>query len=247
MKRFKPNIHSLISQLRSYEVLISSFIVIATVIVLVITLLIPNFQKARKIFSEHQNLAKKLVAIKKKDEELSKINYQLFKDTLPKIILVLPYQKDFVSLFTRFDQLQSKTGVTILRTDFQLGVISTTSANIAKQEMKGTFFIPMSVEVVGTQPQIEQFIDSLSDVTGRLITISEIQWQFREDQSITAAINGKAYFTPLPVSLGTLETTLPQFNKSQQSLFDKVSQNSDLDIPFVETDTIPTGKKNLFE
>lgn len=232
--------------LRTYEILISSALVICVTFALVFTLLIPNFAKSQQIFENERVLKVRLSQLKQKDEFLAKINYDSYQETLPKIFSVLPFQKDFVSLFDRFDQLQQKTGVTLSRSDFALGVISTGSAQLIKQTVKNSISIPMTMEVLGTKSQVQNFLDALVDLSGRIITITDIQWQLKEDGQMQALIKGKTFFALLPTTLGNIDTPLATLSKSKQGIFNTIAE-----IPTSliqeEPQQIPVGKKNLFD
>lgn len=237
----------LLTQLKKYEVIISSLVVMSVVIILVFSLLLPNFTRAAQIYDNQKILSARLKQLKMKDLSLSQLHADTFTEILPRTFQVVPFSKDFVSLFTRFDQLQSETGVTILRTDFQLGVVSTNSASLAKQSVKGTLLIPMTVEILGTKDQTQQFITDLIDLTGRLITVTNIDWHAKESGQLQTVINGDAYFSLLPTTLGSIDSPLPALDKTKQDMLDKIGQIQLSSESVGDISTIPVGKRNLFE
>jgi Tfp pilus assembly protein PilO len=230
---------------KKYEVITSSVLVILTTIVLSFTILFPNFSRAATVFENEKVLKKRLTQLQAKYKDLQNIEYLKYKDTMPKIAMVLPYDKNFVSLFNRFDQLQFETGVTILRTDFQLGIISTNSASFSKATVKGQDAIPMTLEIIGTKDQVTQFLTKLSDLSGRLITIKDVQWSQKDSQT-DAAINGIAYFSLPLTTIGNIDSPLPILNKRQQDIFSTIQQSIAIENPQDEIG-VEVGKKDIFK
>lgn len=237
----------LLSAMKHYEVIISSLLVMCVVCILVFALLLPNFTRAAQIYSNQKILATRLKQLKMKDQSLSALNADTYRAILPRTFQVMPINKDFVSLFNRFDQLQSESGVTVLRTDFQLGVVSTNSASLAKQSVKGSIIIPMTVEILGTKDQTQLFIKSLIDLSGRLITVTDIAWHLKEFDQLQTVITGDAYFSLLPATLGSIDSPLPGMDKTKQAMLDTIGRIQLSTEALSETVTIPVGKRNLFE
>lgn len=233
--------------LKRYEVLISSAIVIVATVALFIAVLIPNFTKSESIHASENQLATRLKLLNQKNQDLTSMDAKLYEETLSKLYTVLPYQKDYVSLFNRFDALQNETGVTILRTEFQLGVVSTNSAQLAKQQKKGAFVLPMSVGVSGTKEQVVKFVEALTDLSGRMITPSSIQWQESQDGQLTAQISGNAYFSLLPTTIGNIDTPIDALDKPKQAIFDKIAKAPLSPESQLDTSGVKVGKQDLFQ
>lgn len=230
--------------LTKYELLIASGVVIVFVFLLSILFLLPNFQKAQEIFSKKRELVTKLSQLTAKEKTLTSLSQAFYNQTFPKIAQVLPQFRDYLSLFSRFDTLQERTGVSIVRTDFQLGIISTASARVVQG---GSQAIPvaMSFEVLGTPTQIQKFLDSLRDLTGRFISVEDIQVTFRENEILQANFNGHAYFYLLPGTIGQVDSPLPILDKERETLLTTIAKNQ---LPVIQegAETESVGKKDLF-
>lgn len=237
---------SFLATLRKYEIIIAGIVVFFVVIGLSILFLLPNFAKAQMIFSQQRQLEKRLVVLKTKDRLLSSFDYQYYKENMPKISQVLPLFKDYVSLFNTFDALQVKTGVVILRTELQLGVISTSSANLARNAGNNATALPIALEVNGNASQLQSFMQSLTDLTGRILTIDEVQLNFKEGDLLQARLTSKAYFYSPPTTIGGVASPLSPLNSSLDALLKKIAENP---LPPSEEDEVKdivVGKKNLF-
>lgn len=237
---------SLAALVRNNEIIIASGLIILVVIILTLYFLLPNYFKANQIFSQTGQLRSKLSVLNKKDELLGKIDANFYKDTFPKVRQILPNEKDFVSLFYTFDTLQFKAGVTISRTEFQFGVISTSSGTLAKASGTAAFTIPMTIEVSGEKGQIKKFLDSLTDLSGRMITVENVQWNFKTENEVSVLINGLAYYYPLSGTIGSIDTSLPELNSQQTDIQKAIAENVVLVKDDVEEANIKTGKKDLF-
>ena len=242
MKKY-PGVAALI---KNNEILLVSGLVILIVIVLTSSLLIPNFYNANKIYSQTGELRTRLGKLNIKENQLSGIDANFFKETYPKMNVVLPGDKDYVSLFSTFDTLQEKTGVTIARTEFQFGVISTSSGNFARAPGTSAYVVPMSIEVKGNKSQIKRFIESLTDLSGRIMTVENVDWNFKSRQDVNTLISGLAYFYPRPLTIGSVESPLPLIDEKQSEIHKSISEKV---VLFQEEDLptdIQTGKKDLF-
>ena len=123
----KKPINYYLYKLKKYEIIGVSSLVILSVLALSYYFLLPNLRKAQEIFSQQKQLRARLTILRKKDELLSTIDSKVYQENINKLTGILPGSKDYVSLFNTFDNLQIESGVTILKTDLQLGSISTQS------------------------------------------------------------------------------------------------------------------------
>ena len=231
--------------LQKYEIILAGSVLFLVSIILSWAFLLPNISKARLIFGQQSQLRTRLDKLKAKDKLMSSLDYQYYQENLPRINQVLPLSKDYVSLFTTFDQLQAKTGILIAKTNFQLGMISTSSASIVKTSGT-TVIMPITLEVVGGQMQLDEFMKSLSDYSGRILTVDNIQLGITEDRLIKAKLSGNAYFYPPPATLGSIESPLPMVDNAKEDILKKIA---DYPLPVSREDegkTIPVGKKDLF-
>lgn len=232
--------------LKKYEFLIAAGTVLLFVLFLSAVFLLPNFSKAREIFSKETQLRTKLSQLTQKDKTLRSLNQEFYTKTFPKIVQVLPQSRDYFSLFSRFDALQSQTGVAIVRTEFQLGVVSTSSAQRVQSESQQATAVAMNFEVLGTPAQIQKFLDALTDLTGRFMSVEDFQITFREDSLLQASFNGRAYFSLLPGTIGRVDSLLPVLDKGKETLMAKIAQNQ-LVTAEEDAGTGSIGKKDLFK
>lgn len=235
--------------IRKYEIIIASMVVFIITLVLSYFILIPNFTTAKNISDQQSLLQKRFSSLHEKDKTLRGLDNQYYKENLSKLNQILPGSKDFVSLLSRFDVLQSKAQVLIVKTDFRLGVISTSSAGLVKAPGTNAYMIPVSFEVSGNVSSLNKFIETLTDLTGRLITTDEIKVNYKEDNTIQANFKGKAYMYPLPMLIGALDSPLPKLDNKAGDLLKRVAG-----IPLVEIaetekkiETLSVGKKDLFD
>lgn len=239
-------IKEVFSFIKKYETVISSVAIILFIIILTIQLLLPNMQKVNEIYNQRDELKLKLAKLQKKEKILSSLDQQYYKENFSKLSLSLPETKDFVLLFTTFDQLQTKTGVSILRTDFQLGTLSTDSAIFKQGKPTDTYKIPLNLKIAGNIEQIIQFLDSLSDFSGRLITINNIRLEIKNDEDIIAMLDGSAFFYPIPRAIGSIDSSLPEMNQNQADIMALISRINLVIPQEAKAENIPVGIQNLF-
>lgn len=235
-----------LSEIRKYEIFIASAFILLMIIILSIGLLVPNFNRAQEIYQKQKELTIRLENLRKKDNTLSGLDFNYYKDNFVKINYVLPEAKDYVSLFKTFDLLEKKEGVSIIKTDFQLGIVSTDSSKLAKTAGSPTFFIPVTIEVIGNLPSLQNFIKSLSDYTGRFISIDSFSWVKKDGDRLLLNLSGRAYFYPLPTTLGTVDSPLAKISENEEKILAKISSISVVEEE-VTIDKGDLGKKDLFQ
>lgn len=244
MKKFTEII---IRFVKTYEIIIISCLVIFTVIILFLNFLIPNINKAAEISSQYKDLQSKVNSLKVKDDALSALDEQYYKDNFPKLSMVLPDNKDYVSLFNTFDALENNTGVGITRTNFQLGIVSTGSAKLVKTVNGApSLDIPVSLSIVGDVTNIKKFLDELRNLTGRLITLEKMDWNYKDEDTIEMVVYGKTFYSPFPSTLGSVSSALPKINPKQQEILTKISQIKIVKDEESGGQSVSVGKKNLF-
>lgn len=236
-----------LSIIKKYDTILASMFVIIAVIFLSFLYLYPNFQKAQEIFSQQKNLRTKLTVLRKKYDLLTSLDNNLFQTNIAKLNNTLPESKDYVSLFETLDNLQSQANVVITRTDLQLGIVSTSSANLKKTTTSLAYDVPISVEVIGSLAEVNTFIKSLSNLSGRIMTLKSIQWSKTGEDSLQVLLKGYAYFYPIPAKLGSVDTALPELDKDKEDLLKKVDEVIVYTSEESESGSVDIGKTNLFE
>lgn len=233
-------------RLRKYEIIIASAFVILSVIGLSIVFLIPNFSKAGDVARDKETLRKKLNMLKDKDNKLVTIDYPYYQKAYLKMDQILPQGKDYVSLFSTFDNLEQTTGVRVIRTDFQLGPLSTTSGQLVKAPGTSAFIIPVIITVIGDDAGLKQFIRGLSDFSGRLINLDDLKWSKGENVS-QLVMSGKAFFYPMSSTMVRIDSPIPDLDKNKMEIIDKIANLPDIqnNVPIVDKTNV--GKSDLFQ
>ncbi|OGG31518.1 hypothetical protein A3I51_04430 [Candidatus Gottesmanbacteria bacterium RIFCSPLOWO2_02_FULL_38_8] len=244
MKKVKINFLKIFKR---FEIPLASGIIIIFSGILTYKLLIPNLFKAREMNEDGKLLRKKITNLSNKKKILSSVDERLLRDNFIKLNYVVPDNKDYVLLFTTLDQLQQKIGISITRTDFQLGVISTSSALLKRNKTADNYIVPVTLEVIGTIEQLQSFLGELSNLSGRLITAEQIKIEVLDFGLVKAIISGRTYFNPLPEQLGPVETEIPEFNQNYQEIFKKILENQyPIEVIEETQENVPVGKNNLF-
>ncbi len=236
-----------ISLIQQYEVLIASSVVIILVIFLVFNMLVPNLQKANQIYVQGQSLRHKVDALKQKNNLLSTLDYQYYKEIFLKSNQVLPEGKDYVSLIETFDLLEKKSAATILRTDFQLGVVSTSSANLISAVGTSAFVIPINIEILGTKEAIQKFLELVESYGGRLMVFDDMSVTTKQGEILDAVFTGRSFFYPLPTTLQAVDSPLAKLDKNQDEIIKKINKITITSETDNDIDQNSIGKKNLFE
>ncbi|MBM3283687.1 hypothetical protein FJY90_05595 [Candidatus Gottesmanbacteria bacterium] len=232
--------------IKKYELLLASGLIIILLIILAINFMLPNFQRAKLIFSQKLTLQQRYEKLTHKDKALLEMDAKFLQETYPKISWILPEYKDFVSLFSAFDLLQEKTGVTILRTNFQFGTISTRSASLIRSFGIESFTVPLTIEVAGNMSQLQKFQEMVANLSGRLIILDNSQWTFKKN-NIAVRFDGRAFFYPVSAEIGAIDSPLPSLSKEKEEILKKIAQNIHIESIEEDQKRISSGKSNLFQ
>lgn len=231
-----------------YEIIIASAAVLLLIFFLAANILVPNLYRAREITTQEQALKKRSDILAKKNTVLASLDYEYYKAVFLKLNQVLPEAKDYVSLIGTFDTLEKQSGVSVVKTDFQLGSVSTTSSSLVRAGGTAAFIVPLHVEVMGSLETVEKFLEAVANYTGRLMVFDEMSVSVQPQGILDVSFTGRAFFYPLPTTLGAIDTSLPEVGKDQENILAKVNK---LPLPAseakVELDKNSVGKKNLFE
>ncbi len=236
-----------LSLIRQYEIIIASSLVLLLVVFLIFNMLLPNLKQANQIYVQGQALRHKVDALKQKNNLLSSLDYQYYKDIFLKSNQVLPEGKDYVSLIGTFDLLEKKSAVTILRTDFQLGVVSTSSASLVRAVNTSAFVIPINVEIAGTKEAIQKFLEIVGSYKGRLMVFDDMSVTTKPGDILDAVFSGRSFFYPLPTTLESVDSPLAKLDKNQDEIIKKINDLTLSSEAVIEIDQSAVGKKNLFE
>lgn len=236
------------SFIRKFETIIASSAVLLLVFFMTTSILLPNLNQANKILAQEKTLRTKLDLLTSKNNVLSSLDYQFYKDSFLKLNQVLPESKDYVSLIETFDTLEKQSGVSVEKTDFQLGAISTNSSTLIKTSGISAYVVPINIGIAGDLETVKKFLESVANFTGRLLVFDDMSLNVKPSGFLDVSFNGRAFFYPLPTTLGPIDTALSRLDKNQQEILDKISQSS-LAVTGSEQafDKGSIGKKILFE
>ena len=107
--------------------------------------------------------------------------------------------------------------------------------------------MPLTLEVIGTTNQIENFLVNLSDLSGRLIIADQIKMDFADNGLVTAEISGNTFFNPLPKTIGSVDTPIPVFNDNYRAIFNRIlAKKYPVQVLQENQQSVPVGKENLF-
>lgn len=236
----------ILTYIKYYEITIAAGIVIVVVIFLSFQFLIPSLIHAKFIYQQKKFLQTKLQVVRQKDSTLSNLDSDAYKNALSQLGKILPETRDYVSFFTTFDELEKKHAVSISKTDFQLGLLSTQSGRLVKSPNSPAYVIPITMQVIGTTESLPAFFADLYSLEGRLITIDSIHWGIPTDTGeLKADITGKAYYYPLPALLGNIDTPLVKLSKNQEDLLNQVISVKPADES-QDFSNVEVGIKSLF-
>ena len=69
-------------------------------------------------------------------------------------------------------------------------------------------------------------MNEIRNLTGRLITLEKLDWNYKGGDIIEMSLNGKAFYSSYPSTLGSVSSPLPKINTKQEEILTKISKNT---------------------
>lgn len=241
------NRYQIIILIRRYEIIIASLMVLLSLTAASYLFLIPNFNRAKIIFGQKSQLQKRLDKLKQKENALSDLDIKYYQGVLTKFYRILPDGKDYISLFETLDSLEKKANVKVTGSTFPLGSLSGGTAQLKKSVAGSVYIFPVSMAIQGDFPSILTCLDTLDDLSGRIITVDSVSIQKDKANVYKFSLTGNTFVALPPSTIGSVESPIPKINNNQQALMDKIAKIK-MDTPeLTGQEKVPIGKKNLFD
>lgn len=237
----------IINIIRKYEVIFASGVVLLAVTGASFIFLWPSFNRAKLIFEQKSQLQKQLDKLKQKNNALSDLDSKYYQGILTNFYRILPDGKDYISLFETLDGLETKTKVRTLKTDFPLGFLSGEVSMQKKSQGESVYILPIAIDIRGDFSSLQKYLEALNDLSGRIIVVDSVSMKIQPTGIYTLSIAGNTYVVPAPGTIGSLDSSIPKINKSQQELLDKIAKIKIDTYQTAAGQQVPVGKKNLFD
>lgn len=241
------NKFQILNIIRKNELILICLIILAGLAFSTNLFLIPNINRVQQIYSQKNLLQKQLNKLKQKENALLDIDDKYYQNVLTKLFVIIPDSKDYINLFETLDELEKRTSVKVLRTDFQLGPLAGGGDQTKKSSIPGVSFLPIAIDIQGDYLSVQNFLNALSDFKGRIIIIDKVFVNTEKDNNYKLSMSGNTFIVSAPTAIGSLDSPLPKINNTQQEIIDRIAALKSEIGTFKDQEKVTVGKKNLFD
>jgi hypothetical protein len=211
--------------LRNYQSMIVSGAIILFCVIALIFAVIPSVQKIQEMFVQVSDIAAEAEGLQKKLNVLNALDEQTLRFQLASVLTAVPGDRSFPSLFETVEGVAARTGVVVQQMGLSGGTTLATpsAAKLSAADRKlGARTVPFSVTVNGSISAVQEFI-TLAPNVRRLLRIRTFAIAFPPDERpLTVSIEMDAFYEPLPTSLGTAKTILPELTAADNEIIERL-------------------------
>lgn len=157
------------------------------------------------------------------------------------LLKALPPEKDVASTLLTLKFLSSKSGVTIGNLSIDPGEIGSPSSSLEKESFP---YLPMGVKIESSKESFYSFLDAILDGLP-LMSVDSIRISSSSLEAISADLNLRTYFMPLPSTLGLPESPLSPNLTQEIEILERLqsfkSSEEEIMMPVLQS-----GKENPF-
>lgn len=212
--------------LRTYQNMIVSGAIMLFCVIAIALAVAPSLQKTQELFSQMSDIAAEADGLQKKLDTLNALDEQTLRFQLVHVLTAVPGDRSFPSLFETVEGVAVQTGVAVQQMSLSGGTTLATpsAAKLSAADRKlGTRTIPFSVTVNGSISGVQEFI-TLAPNVRRLLRIRTFSIAFPPDERpLTVSIEMDAFYEPLPTSLGTAKTILPELTAADNAIIERLA------------------------
>ncbi len=228
---------------RTYQNLLVSLVLLVFCLVSVIFGVLPSAHKIQELVSQMRDVSESTAGLQKKLDSLVLLDEGTLRQQLSSVLSAVPAERSFPTLFETIEGVAGQTGVAVLQMQISGGTTLATpsAAKVSAADKKlGTRTIPFTVTISGSLQAVQQFITVVPGVR-RLLRIRTFSISFpRDDRPLTVAIDMDAFYEPLPTSLGSAKSVLPQLTSADDQIIGRLSampliskENGELPPPLI--------------
>jgi hypothetical protein len=212
---------------RTYQNFIVSGSILFFCILGLFLVTLPFGNRVRELYAEVDTIVTETDALTRKLNTLNSLDEGTLRQQLGDVLSAVPSDRSYPTLFETVEGVAAQTGVSIVNMNItggtSLATASASKATVAEKQL-GTRTVPFSVSVTGTVSQIRDFI-ALAPSVRRLLRIRTFNISYpEEERPLTITIDMDAFYEPLPSSIGSAKSVLPNITDAEIEVINKLSQ-----------------------
>lgn len=215
---------------QKYKLLIFPSVVALSCLILIIFVLIPQIGVFLKNSRSQQEFSARSEFLDTKVAALEGLNEPELLDKVGYVLTSLPREKDFAETIALLQKITGNHGYVIASLTFGAG---------------GGQSFGVRMEVVGPEALLGSLLSSIEG-SSRLLRVASMEISSGKEADIVSVnLALEALFAPMPASLGSIDTPLPEISAGEEELLSKLSSTAQ--PQFQPTPSTQIGKSDPFE
>lgn len=208
-----------------------SWLIVASLIIIGLALyfFLPRLKEYQKIRKEIKTQETKITKLTQKLNDLNALSEKELQDNLNLAMSSLPAEKDFFQVIEGIKNIFGQEGILLSDFKFNVGDVSTASAEAGKSKTKEQNFFTINLSFLGTEEKTQMAVSRL-EKSLPLLSVESIKFLSENASSsgqFETYLNSmtlRSYFSPLPKNLGSVDSPLPKIGSEQKKQLEVLSQ-----------------------
>lgn len=230
-----------------------AWLVIATLVICGVFLFffLPKFREYKQITKDIKTQDQKITILTEKLNDLNALSEKEVQDNADLALRAVPAEKDFYLVVKNIKNIFNQEGVSLPEFRFDVGMVSTDSAQSSSGEAGQQEFFTISLSFLGSMEKVEKVISRLENSLPLLaIDFFELVSESSSASGILGDYTGemklKSFFAPLPKTLAAVDKELPKVDSQQKKLLEGLSSFEYPASEELPLEGIVVGRENPF-
>lgn len=228
---------NLIKFYQTYKIFIFPAIVALSSLILIIFVIYPQTIKLIQGIDVEENLNARSQILEAKAETLERYDEEDLQHKVSSVMLSFPPDRDFAEILGILQNLIESSGFNTASMTLGQNPVESNQAKsyIVKAEILGPrILLPVLVQNIESHIRIMK-IHSVESTTSL------------DSQSVSVVLGVEVFYLPIPQTLGSIDSPLPELTEKDEELIARLAQNQLVTTPQIPTTLGPRGKANPFE
>lgn len=186
----------------------------------------------------------KLALITEKVATLEGLDVNELSSKTEILLKALPAEKNISNILLSLKLLVDQTGLEFKGFEVEPGELSTESAQMKEPERENLPFMLFALTINGDYQKLKDFLERV-ETAFPLMRLQKVSFSSEKEGSSETILDLKAFFLPLPQTLGTIDAPLSLVTPQEENAYRQLSKFT----PVLSEEALPTiqsGKENPF-
>ena len=223
---------------QKYKLILFPLAMISSSIILIFFVIIPQVNRLLDTNRNIGELNKKNAFLETKAQELEVLDAEDLQEKLNLALVALPQETDFANLIGVILNLTSQS---------QFSLLSFQTDKVDPQAGSKSSAYGVKLGLSGPKETLETLLSDI-EKNSRVMKVTSVEYTaVRADEPIDVNLGIEMYYSPIPSSLGAVDTPLPKLSEKDETIIATLARNVQPALVSQISVGGPRGKANPFE